>query len=218
MATFTADVVSVGTFDAWVLGAGADKVAAVLRPDDVDASYIRSTTLNDVQSYFHNADALPFQEVSSGLTVHGRARKTSDNGSIDWRVRYGGTNVDFGPHTVSSTSYADFSDELADVPGGSGWTDQEIRDCEFGIELTNDPTGDVYCTTLYATFDANFAPQGFIAIAASLLPLLGPCLGLKDLIAMLNVAAIRRRVRVTAEELPGLLRDTRSYRFPVTVS
>jgi hypothetical protein len=104
---------------------------------DDDTSYVKSSTLNDKDTYaFENTFA-----TSGGVKavqVTARARKDDAVAkAIQLVVRAsGGTEALSGTDLALSTTYAYLSHVFQDEPGGSGWTRSAFDGAQAGMKLT----------------------------------------------------------------------------------
>jgi len=152
------EALGVGTYDAWSLLAGPDKVSAVNLPNDEDTSYIRAAYINTRQSFTLEASAIPAGSTINSVTVLCRADTIEypAGNFLGSFLRLSGTNNDGPANPVVYGSWTDFSDTLT-RPGGGSWTLSDLASLEIGVIIAVD---NKFCrvTTLYAIID--YTPGG----------------------------------------------------------
>jgi len=143
------DPAAEGFYTGWTLGAGPDKVAAVLRPDDEDTSYIETPGPDTKQSFQLTPSSIPPGSTINSVQVTHRAKRIT-GGCNDYNfLRLGGTNSE-GPAHALTSSYVNYSD-IIPRPGGGAWSTADLATLEVGIRGYNPQTR--RATTLYITVD-----------------------------------------------------------------
>ena len=207
MPTFNAECLTVGGNDAWSLGAGASKPAAVngaAAGDDDDTTYIETATSAQRQSFVTDAPSLPFRDMTGNYDVTIRVKKVS--GTTVFAVahqRHSSTDQESANLFTAAASYQDGTANFANVPGGSGWTDDQVKNCEIGI-FSNLSAATERCTTIYGSFTAEFVAAGFISLVAQLLPgvfsAIGGGLSMREFYRLLQDPRFARKCRLSGLE------------------
>jgi hypothetical protein len=172
MPVATLDADGIGNYDAWLLGAGADKVVAVNLPDDDNTSYVLRSVVNDRQSY--TIDDLPPTEYISDVSIYSRCRLTaSGNEDFNHFFRLNGTDLDYATKTETDTTYTDYSDLGVARPGGGPWGAKDfppITQIELGIKKGAGGSTGVRCTTLYTNVTYTPPAGDFLWIVSTWIP------------------------------------------------
>jgi hypothetical protein len=133
--------------NAWILAAGANKVAAVLS-DDGDSSYIRSGNSTTSQQYTIAAPQwIPQAATISSVTLRATCKR-STNPNIDYQVAAVlGANRSFGAvQRTAGNAYVQTSDVFTSKPGGGAWTLADLR--QLQVLLQNLQAQDLRCSEL----------------------------------------------------------------------
>lgn len=153
---------TVGSVDAWTLGAGATKPIAC-QSDDGDTSYI---TASSAANEAFNMDPLPADAVAinGNVITIAKARNTSA-GSITVIQRYSGANNSSGG-LATTGSYADYQVSSATAPGGAGWTPAIVNATEARVDWVS---GNQRVTLMRHVVDYQASARGFAFNVASFL-------------------------------------------------
>ena len=183
MPTARIDVTAVSsTYNAWTLGAGADKVVAV-QTNDSDTTYITSSTAAQRQAY--TLQAKPAMAALNQVDTSSRARKT---GGVDEQyqnfIRLGGTDSD-GSANSPTGSYALLTTSAWSRPGGGSWAPVDLDTLEIGNRRGVANGGEIRVTEKYCTVDYTAPAGGFNWLLTCWLP---------PLVAVASHAITRREI------------------------
>ncbi len=161
----------IGNHDQWTLGGGVTKWQNVKLPDDDNTTRIVESNVNNRQSF--TIDDLPTASAVNSVEVKMRADKTgaADN-VVNMFTRLGGTNLDYGNHTVS-TSWTDYTNSGVGRPGGGSWAPADfppVGALELGVRLQSSAGDSARVTTLYMNVSFEPPSGGFIWLLAQWLP------------------------------------------------
>lgn len=180
MPTTTLNPTAVGTDNAWTLGAGANKFAAVTEPDDENDTFI-STTGNVLQGFV--MDDLPSEATT--VIAHETKRRVgmaSGTGDTDTFLRLSGSYTHSAVTAEPTVYNTRLNTDLA-KPGGGTYSDPaDVNNSELGVRSSNMlTTPQMRCTTLRwnVTWDA---PGGFAIFVGSLIGgAIGSAVGLHEI-------------------------------------
>ena len=153
-----------GSFTAWVLGAGATKVAAVDPGDPVshdnDTSYIFTGSSANFEQRF-GIDPTFSERMALVTEVRAHARVRDEGTTIisnELRVVLGTSNVLSGRFSTAGTSWTAGGNNVSKAmarPGGGDWTEDDFRDSTFrlGIFRPSQPQAVMRCTSLWLEVD-----------------------------------------------------------------
>lgn len=157
--------ISQGSYTQWVLGAGANKPDACTLPDDDIASYIKTDTAGDDETY--NMTNIGASSIAS---VVGRLRVSDSAGAWTFKHKiHDGVNTLAGVNK-NSGGWATHTHTWPTAADGGGWTPAKFAVTQAGLRGTVDPGGWLYCSTVY--MDVTYVPVagGFSFLLAQWLP------------------------------------------------
>lgn len=151
----------VGDFDAWALGAGASKVAAVTSSDGVthddDTSFIHVASLAKQSFTLQNK---PTSIVAVATVKMGFRWRNLDSGSntITYYMRLNGVDQSAPPTSTlgAASAWTTIGPSTMSRPGGGDWTAADIFDStlQMVVETTTDPAADnVRVTSMWIELD-----------------------------------------------------------------
>lgn len=206
---------SVGNYDTWTLGAGANKTAAVTPPDDGDTTRIQKNNgIGGRQSYVMTN--LPTEALfSTAHTVQANSKQDSGNHQVRGFIRSGGADTN-GSYATPTASYADhnYANLISAV-----LTKTVIDAAEVGVDADTG-TSNLYVSTL--TWDVTYTPDsgGWVSLVVGWLgPVLGASLSLRDAFAIaaevnrLHRGRARVHMREVRDMLDGLRRPQPRFVF-----
>lgn len=137
---------AVGTDDAWTLGAGVDKAAAVYA-DDADTGYIKTDGVSGEAQTFTMANLTgtvpPTARIEAVIVAINARMEGAGSGTLKGRIRNNGSSADGNFQTVSTQSY-DFKYGFWIVTNpftGVPWTKPDVDGLQAGVY--NSETGEV---------------------------------------------------------------------------
>lgn len=211
-----------GTFNAWGLGAGATKMAAVDTGDPVshddDTTYITNNETNNRQSF--TLTPIPVAGIVNTVSMASRARVTSlvAGNSMDDGVNIGATVVSANTYALAATAYVTMGPTGVARPGGGAWQGADLYVLEMNIRASAGAATVFRGTSLWVVVDYLPPAGGFAFLLSGLLPLIGGGLLLAE---MPRLRAMVNRINPDFQLGPGddlpAWRDLRAYRRPHTL-
>jgi len=116
---------------------------------DSDATRVVNTAGTTVYDDYDAEDHTAETGTINHVTVYGVLKATGAGGT--YRLRCNGTYLNDA--TALGTDYVEYSVELADIPGGSGWTWTQIDAMTIGVEIYSPSKVSASCTQMYAVVD-----------------------------------------------------------------
>ena len=140
---------AVTAVDDWALGAGASKVAASIRPDDEDVSYVAETMVGDIQEFeCDNPSGILSADTISSVTLKYRARILGSMATVAPGLRVGSGTLAEGANQALTGSYVDYSDVFAKNPDGANWSLADLNSLRVRMRLVSVTSAQARLTTI----------------------------------------------------------------------
>lgn len=123
-------------------------------PPDEDDTYLQTYESSAGFSYdLYNLPASSGSGTINSVKVYVRCRYTGVGGYTRVKIKTGGTEYDNGSNLALTDSYAYYSHQWANNPGGGAWTWAQIDALQIGLALWGDAYGTARCTQVYVEVD-----------------------------------------------------------------
>jgi hypothetical protein len=153
----------VGTYNAYALTAGTDKVSAVdplwpIAHDDA-ASYITGAA-GVSQSYTCTVPPIVVSRINN-IAIYHRCRDDAAAGQTRTLFRLGGVDV-YGAWTsiLPAVTWVTSAGEVLARPGGGDWAWDDLATLEIGMQTTGDVGNIIKVTSLWAMLDVSLPVAG----------------------------------------------------------
>lgn len=210
------EATATGFYNAWTLGAGANKVVAVNSPDDDTTSYVSATAGSGIAQTYVMQD-LPSEAGAVNTVTHRMRFQSFSDGSGNCipKLRLSGTDLNGTNRSQGFGVWGTYTEALG-RPGGGAWTVSDVNATEAGV-VEGGGGGDVADTSMRLEVDYVPATGGFAFLVAQWL---GPLSGVlvSEIRALRDTAwtLSRGRLWIKRSELATAwseLRDARWRRY-----